>query len=156
MPGFFQKPSRAIPLPGFFCRRLPDLFARVTFCLTADSAGGVWSPYFRQGSVTVSGNCRDSYLVCRVRPEPDGIGNMEILSVEKGSEMVFPVALSLLSGYQLGGSSTAFVQSLLERNNALSHLLPQERSAVLQDPVDLAHLLIKSVVEHFASDQSSF
>lgn len=139
-----------------FARRLPDLFARVTFCLTADPAGGVWSPYFRQGSVTVSGNCRDSYLVCRVRPEPDGIGNMEILSVEKGSEMVFPVALSLLSGYQLGGSSTAFVQSLLERNNALSHLLPQERSAVLQDPVDLAHLLIKSVVEHFASDQSGF
>lgn len=131
-----------------FARQLPELFSSAVFRVTADSTGNVWSPYLPQGCVTVDIACGDRYLVCRITPDEKGKIDLQIQTAEESDSRVFPVALCLLLGYQVPGQIIGFVQSFLEKRGFLTHLLPQERKAVLEDPDALARLLIRLFSEY--------
>lgn len=131
-----------------FAQQLPELFSGTVFHVAADSDGNVWSPYLPQGYTTVDKACGDRYLACRIIPDEQGTVNLQIRTAEESDSRVFPITLCLLLGYQMTGQILEFAQLFLEKWSFWIHLPPQERSAVLEDPVAMALQLIRSFSEY--------
>ena len=137
---------------------LPQMFENVHFQCTADSNGWLWSPYVPQSSVMVGSQYAGLELVCSLHIGIDGIISAYVISATQSSTALYPMALCLLTGYQMSDAIEPYLSDCLIEQNIIKDD-NGKMQAVLRDSAALRALIIRSLggqkLSHLADEEKT-